>query len=239
MWSTGRFDAHLLEEALPLPIEIRPMRSARGLRLRIDEGRMVLKLTCPARMSRKAALKWASEQRGWIEQQLAAMAPGEPLVPGATIPVEGRNIELFWSADLPRTPVMSESRIACGGPLEGFRGRIERFLRRRALDLLTEETREVAGRIPAEVQSVAVGDAGTRWGSCSSDGRIRYSWRLILAPPEVRRYVVAHEVAHLAHLNHGPKFKALEQELYGAPTATARALLKAVGPRLKRIGRGG
>ena len=87
------------------------------------------------------------------------------------------------------------------------------------------------------LRAVAVGDADTRWGSCSSSGRIRYSWRLILAPPEVRRYVVAHEVAHLVHMDHGPKFKALERELFEGDADAARLLLRRIGSRLKRIGR--
>ena len=99
---------------------------------------------------------------------------------------------------------------------------------------------EAAGYAEAagvSVRSVSVGDAGTRWGSCSSEGKIRFSWRLILAPPEVRRFVVAHEVAHLVHLDHSAKFKALEAKLYGPGLAEAKALLRRAGPRLKRVGR--
>src|SRR5205085_12520045 len=108
-----------------------------------------------------------------------------------------------------------------------------------ALDTLSKETSEAAGRAGVTLKAVAVGDANTRWGSCSSTGRIRYSWRLILAPPEVRRYVVAHEVAHLVHMDHGPKFKALERRLFGAGLAEAKAALRRIGPRLRRIGRSG
>jgi len=62
------------------------------------------------------------------------------------------------------------------------------------------------------------------------------SWRLILAPLEVRRYVAAHEVAHLVHLNHGPEFKALEVSLFGPDVSLAKAQLRSIGPRLRRIG---
>ena len=78
----------------------------------------------------------------------------------------------------------------------------------------------------------------SRWGSCSSQGRIRLSWRLILAPPEVRRYVVAHEVAHLVHLDHGREFKALEARLFGPGPGRGESELRRVGPRLRRVGRG-
>ena len=102
--------------------------------------------------------------------------------------------------------------------------------------MLSRETAEAAGRAGVTLKSVSVGDAGTRWGSCSSAGRIRYSWRLILAPPEARRYVVAHEVAHLIHMDHGPKFKALERSLFDGDADSARLLLRRVGARLKRVG---
>ena len=66
----------------------------------------------------------------------------------------------------------------------------------------------------------------SRWGSCSASGAIRYNWRLILAPPHLLRWVVAHEVAHRRHMNHGPAFQALEAELYGGDVAAARAELR-------------
>ena len=124
-----------------------------------------------------------------------------------------------------------------GGPSEAFARRIELFLKRRALDVMSREAAEYAEAASVSVRSVSVGDAGTRWGSCSSEGRIRLSWRLILAPPEVRRFVVAHEVAHLVHLDHSARFKALEAKLYGPGLAEAKAQLRRAGPRLKRIGR--
>lgn len=237
MSSTGSSEALFRHDDLPLPVEIRGIRGARRLRLRLDEKRGVLKLTGPLRMNRKKALAWAIEQREWVETQVSAMLPPEPLVPGACFPLEGDDVELVWSERAARTPKLENGKLICGGPLEGFSCRIELFLKRRALDVLSRETAEIAAKAGESVRAVSVGDADTRWGSCSSAGRIRYSWRLILAPPSVRRYVVAHEVAHLKHLNHGPAFKALERELFGTNPEAARLLLRRVGGRLKRIGR--
>ncbi|MFL6759803.1 M48 family metallopeptidase [Sphingomonas sp.] len=236
MWSTARSEA-ALEAALPAPIEIRRLRSARRLRLRFDEVGGTLKLTCPWRTSRRAALAWALDQRDWIDAQIARTEPGEPFEPEATIPLEGRDVRLVWDARAPRTPVMTDHVLRCGGPREGFARRIERFLQRRALETMSDEVADYATAAGVAARSVSVGDAGTRWGSCSSHGRIRLSWRLILAPPAVRRYVVAHEVAHLAHLDHSAKFKALEARLYGTGLAEAKALLRRAGPRLRRVGR--
>jgi predicted metal-dependent hydrolase len=236
MWSTARSEA--LEAGLPVPIEFRVVRSARRLRLRFDEVRGTLKLTCPPRTSRRAALAWALDQRDWIDRQLARAAPLEPFVPGALVPIEGVDTEIRWRSDLPRLPALVDGELRCGGPEEGVPRRIEIWLKKRALEIMSRDVAEYAAAAAVAVRSVVVGDAGTRWGSCSSDARIRLSWRLILAPPDVRRYVVAHEVAHLRHMNHGPEFKAFEAALFGPGLAQAKAQLRRLGPRLRRIGRG-
>lgn len=237
MSSTAPSEALFRHHDLPLPVEIRGIRGARRMRLRLDEKRGILKLTGPFRMNRKTALNWAAEQREWVEAQVGAMLPPEPFVPGAVIPLEGRDVSLEWMEGMPRTPRLEGDRLFCGGPLDGFARRIEAFLRRHALQILSAETAEFAGRAGVSLKGVSVGDPDTRWGSCSSAGRLRYSWRLILAPSEVRRYVVAHEVAHLVHLNHGAQFKALEKSLFDGDVDAARLLLRRVGSRLKRVGR--
>ena len=242
MSSSGRSEQLAIHPGLPVPVEIRPVRSARRLRLRFDERRRVLKLTCPMRTSRRAALAWAAEQREWVDIQLADVLPAEPFAPGARVPIEGRETRLVWAPGEARTPRRDGEELCCGGPEAGFARRVEVFLRRLALDTLSLETAAAAAAAGVTPRSVSVGDANTRWGSCSAERRIRYSWRLILAPPAARRYVVAHEVAHLVHLDHGPEFKALEERLFArflsGDVVAARALLRRDGPRLKRIGCG-
>jgi predicted metal-dependent hydrolase len=236
MWSTGRSEASL-EAALPAPIEVRRVKSARRLRLRFDEASGSLKLTCPWRTSRRSALAWALDQRDWIQQQIARALPPEPFANGATIPLHGEEVLIEWDSALPRTPVLAGRLLRVGGPQEAVPRRIELFLKRRALDVMSREVAEFAAAAGVKASSVTVGDADSRWGSCSSTGKIRLSWRLILAPPAVRRYVVAHEVAHLVHLDHSAKFKALEARLYGTGVAEAKAALRRIGPRIRRIGR--
>src|SRR3954470_23795639 len=206
MWSNARSEA-ALEAALPLPVVIRRLRNARRLRLRFDEAAGTLKLTCPWRTSRRAALAWVVDQRQWIDDQLARAQPGEPFVRDAVIPVEGREVRLVWDPAAPRTPAMNGALLSCGGPEAGFARRIERFLKRAALDTMAAEVAAYAATAGAAASAVRIGDAASRWGSCSSRGSICLSWRLILAPPAVRRFVVAHEVAHLVHLDHSPRFK--------------------------------
>lgn len=209
------------------------------MRLRLDEAAARLTLTCPWRTSRKSALAWAVEQSDWIAGQIARSAPGRPFAPGASIPIEGEERTIVWDPEGPRSVVLDQTSIRCGGPEAGLARRIEAFLKARALEVMSREVAEFAHDAGVAAKSVRVGDARSRWGSCSSDGRIRLSWRLILAPPDVRRFVVAHEVAHLRHLDHGREFKALEAMLVGPGLAEARAALRRLGPGLRRVGRDG
>ena len=190
MWSSGRSEA-ALEAALPVPIEMRAVRNARRLRLRFDEGAGILKLTCPARTSRRKALAWALDQRDWINAQVQRALPLLPIESGSVIPVMGVDIRLEWDERGPRTPEFDDQVLRGGGPETGFTRRIELFLKRLALDTMSREVADYAEKAGTTVRSVSIGDASRRWGSCSSQARIRLSWRLILAPPKVRRYVYA------------------------------------------------
>ena len=239
-WSSVRFRRTSATQVatqpdLPLPVVLCAIRNARRMRLRFDERERLLKLTHPRGVRTSAALAWAASQKEWVEEQLERALPPVALVPGAVIPVGGVDVELAWNEDSPCLPALAGGRLVCGGPHSRFPRRIELFLKRLALDTLSAETAEIGERGGLRAISVSIGDARTRWGSCSSKGSIRYSWRLILAPPEVRRFVVAHEVAHLKHLDHGKGFKALERELFGGDVAAAELSLRKTAPRLRRI----
>ena len=237
MSSTARSDLSAGAGEWPWPLVVNVDPRARRLKLRLDPRRRRLVLTCPPRTSRRAALDWAARQRDWAASEIARIPAGEPLEPGATIPFAGGEVRLEWDSAAPRAPILSDGTLTFGGPAESFDSRVRRWLRAEALRLLSADTAEAAARAEVTVVSVSVGDADTRWGSCSSAGAIRYNWRLVLAPPAVRRWVVAHEVAHRVHMNHGPAFKRLEQDIYGGDVAAARSELRRVAPRLKGIGR--
>ncbi len=188
-------------------------------------------------MSKRRALAWAEEQSGWVKTQLANMAPAIPFEPGARFPFRGQILQLHWDPAGPRQVSLGAGRLDVGGPPETLDLRVARWLKSEARTVLDRESRELAERIGARLARTGVGDPVSRWGSCSSSGSIRYSWRLILAPDFVRRATVAHEVAHLVHLNHGPAFHRLVEELFGADPAPARLWLRKEGAVLHRVGR--
>ncbi len=236
--STARSDASSSAgEVAGVPLTVCVHPRARRMKLRFDDKRGSLLLTVPPRTSRRAALAWAESQHHWVAAQLTRQPPAQPLTPGAVIPFDGEDVRLEWDESAGRTVRRLGDALICGGPSAGYERRIEAWLKARARDALSLETAEIAAVAGVRIRAVSIGDADSRWGSCSASGAIRFNWRLILAPPPVRRFVVAHEVAHRLHMDHSAAFKAAEARHYGGPVAPARLLLRRLSPVLRRVGR--
>lgn len=221
---------------------IEPVRhsSARRITLRLDEWSPVVHLTLPSRAALRPALAWAREQ-GPAVRRLAARRPvARPFRDGALVPLEGRERPIVHEPGRRRTDLgtAADGAIRVGGEETELANRVTRALKARAKVVLMNETRTLADAHGLALAAVSVGDPASRWGSCSSTARIRYSWRLILMPPEVRAAIVAHEVTHLIHPNHGPMFHVEHERLLGRAPVVETAWLKANGRAIQGFGRG-
>lgn len=216
------------------PVRLVRHAAARHYRLILDANRGELRLTLPRRASEGGALKWAREQQGWLAAQAGKAPDIVPVEPGASLPLFGTARKIIWDAAHSRRVELLPDALIVGGPPEQVAKRLERWVKRQALDLLTAESRTLAHAAGLPVGRVGIGDPRSRWGSCSAAGDLRYSWRLMLAPDTVRKATVAHEVAHLRHLHHGPDFHALVDQLFDGNVAAARDWLRREGRGLHR-----
>jgi predicted metal-dependent hydrolase len=218
-------------------IELVRHPTARRMRLVIDPRTGRTRLTIPKRASERKALAWAAEHAAWLAAERARLPQPRPFVNGATIPFGDGTLTIAWMPGPSRLVRHDGDRLILSGPSETLARRVETWLRREALRLLSEDTAHYAARAGVTVSKVAVGDAIGRWGSCASTGAIRYSWRLVMAPQAVRRATAAHEVAHRLHMNHSPAFHAAVAALYGRAPDAERAWLRTHGTALHWIGR--
>ena len=101
---------------------------------------------------------------------------------------------------------------------------VAHWLREEAARLLTPLVTDFAAKIATGMPTVKLSNARSEWGSCSHQGVIRLNWRLVQLPPDLARYVVAHEVAHLVEFNHSPRFWGLVETLFSGHTAARGAL---------------
>lgn len=234
--SNAKSEAAILVGGVSIPVDIRRSSRARNYRLTLDPKGGGLRLSIPARASVRKALGWAQGHEEWVRKHLAETPAAQPFVDGAVFPLEGRNVRIEWDSAHPRHILLDGDILRVGGAAESLAARLLRWLKSRAKEALESETRALAASAGLPLSSVSIGDPRARWGSCATSGAIRYSWRLILAPPEVRRATVAHEVAHLAHMDHSPAFHAAHARLLGSDPAPARRWLKENGAMLHRVG---
>lgn len=232
--ATSDPDAAILVDGVAMPVRVRRSARARAYRLTIDGARGELRLSMPVRASLKRALGWAQDHEAWVRDQMAKQPAVTMLTDGAVFPLEGRDVRICWQAGATRTITLDGDRLLLGGAAESVPARVLRWLKSRAKVVLDTETHALARDNGLIVASVGVGDPRSRWGSCTSSGAIRYSWRLILSPPPVRRATVAHELAHLLHMDHSPAFHAAHARIYGADPKPARAWLRTHGAGLHR-----
>ena len=128
MWSTAALKRRW-KLALPVPIQIRPMRRARRLRLRFDEATGRLRLTCPRGPAAARPSPGRSTSATGSKRSLPAPA-GRAVRPGATIPLAGRRCSIVRCGH-PRTPGLVGDDLICGGPEAGLARRVERSSRAR------------------------------------------------------------------------------------------------------------
>ena len=216
-------DDHLLGGIPAVRVAIRRTARARRLSLRVSRLDGSVTLSMPAHATRAEAIAFAEARATWIRRHLAALEPPVIVGPGCVLPVEGRAMRVVRGArteiDAPRGEIVVSERVRqVGGAVAGC-------LKARARDRLTEASDRHAAALGRAYARISLRDPRSRWGSCAPDGGLMYSWRLILAPPEVLDYVAAHEVAHLAEMNHSPRFWAEVEALcpqYRAPRAWLR-----------------
>lgn len=227
------------------PIRLRVNARARRVSLRVDAARGEVVATAPSPRRLNDAVKFAQSRIGWIAAQLHALPAPQPLAPGRTIMVGGAPCRLERAAMRIKgrlIPAKDDEplRLMASGEADAYARAAVRVLKAAALEHVTARTAHYASALDQPMPDIAVMDARMRWGSCrqglgGEPARIRYNWRLILAPPWILDYVAAHEVAHLIEANHSPAYWAVVKGVFG-DHRPARAWLKAHGASLHAIG---
>ena len=223
-------DVVTLPGAPPVQVTLRRSGRARRLSLRVSQLDGQVTLTLPKAAPRAPALAFLRSREGWIRDALSALPEGIVVRAGVALPVEGVPLKLTAAATLRVRRdgdrlLVPKARPA--GPQTAD------YLRREARARLTEACARHAAALGRDHGRITLRDTRSRWGSCSAAGNLNFSWRLIMAPPEILDYVAAHEVAHLARMDHSPAFWAHVARLR-PDHAQQRAWLRREGHLLHR-----
>ena len=235
-----RVSARVAAEMMLLPsgetwIRWRRARHARRVSLRIDTRAGTVVVTLPPRAGKQAGLALLRTHSDWVTGKLAALPGKVAFEPGETVALHGVP-HVIRAMPQARRGVWAEAgEIRVSGEPAFLARRVLDFLRAEAGRALAACAQGISATSDLRAKRLVIKDTSSRWGSCSSDGVVMFSWRLVMAPPEVQHYVVAHELAHLRHLDHSPHFWA-QVALLTPYRVRAEAWLGLHGPALLRTG---
>jgi predicted metal-dependent hydrolase len=189
-----------------IPVIIRRSPRARRISLKIDSHNHTAILVLPRHISESDGLRFASQQRQWIMAQLQDLPDLVPFTEGAIIPVRGEDCRIIHPGAGRGVVENTDGTLSVFGRPEHLARRLKDWLKREARNDINPLVIAKSATLKKKAGRISIRDQKTRWGSCSANGNLSFNWRLVLAPPFVLEYVVAHEVAHLAEHNHSKAF---------------------------------
>ena len=204
---------HVLPGVPPVDVILRRSSQARRISLRVSsiDGRVTL--TCPPGVREAEALNFAKEKAIWLRGHLMQRPEEVVIGPDTELPICGEMRRVVSGSGRAVRLIANEVHVP-GNSLR-VSARLQGFLKELARAHLAKASDRYAAALDRSYTRLTMRDTRSRWGSCSSTGGLSYSWRLILAPDSVLEYVAAHEVAHLAEMNHSKRFWNIVTQLYG------------------------
>lgn len=195
-------------------MEYRVIRSRRKtISLSISaEGEVVIR--APYGCSNAYIAAFAREKWGWVEDHMAQVQScledraAYRLQPGMTLPLLGVEMPVIASQDGQAAYRGGQWQVP-PLPFEALRPQIQAIYKGIGRSYLPPVAERMAKRMGVTYGRISVNSANRRWASCSANGNLNFSWRLVMAPPEDIEYVVIHELAHRSYFDHSPDFWAL------------------------------
>lgn len=223
---------HFLPGEPPIPVVLRRSARARRISLRVSRLDGRVSLTLPKGVPEREGLGFALEKADWIRAQLDGRPDQVEVGLGGEVLVEGRGLQI--APGFGRSVKVEGGQLLVPGDAARVPARVQGFLKQIARERLVAASDRYAARLGRKYTRLTLRDTRSRWGSCSSQGALMYSWRLVMAPAAVLEYVAAHEVAHLAEMNHSKAFWARVEEIHG-PYREQRDWLRRNGETLHRF----
>lgn len=222
---------HILPGTPDLAISLRRSGRARRISLRVSRLDGKVTLTIPNGVSEREALAFAQEKQDWLRKQVSQQPESVVVAIGSEVPVAGQARLIVPGEG--RSVRLGGSELAVPGKPELVGRKVQGFLKELARHRLAEAVDHYGARLGRQPTRLTLRDTRSRWGSCSSAGALMFSWRLVMAAPDVLDYVAAHEVAHLKEMNHSQAFWNEVTIIHG-PYEAPRKWLRQHGQELHR-----
>ena len=217
-------------------IQIKRNIRAKRMNLRYDPTTDCAVITLPRFNNENDAIVFVNKNLEWLQKQRVSSPDIIYLAPEQIIPLYGEDHLIKHRPDKTGRVIISSNEIIVGGHVAGFSVRLENYLKKQTRQKIEPLADSMSQRINKSFKRIQIRDTISRWGSCSSSGNLSFSWRLVMTPPSILEYVVAHEIAHLKEMNHSPAFWDVVDRL--VPNAKqSRRWLRSEGKKLLMIKR--
>ena len=202
----------LFLEKPQIKVAVRKVRNSTRLSLRVSSINESVTLTAPVSTNQDVLLRFLESKENWIKENLLKISDKKVNVDiGHLIPIFGTKKHIEICSESLNVRIIGNSiRIPTTVAKPGLA--IENFLKKLAKEEITSVANYYCGKLGVSYASIKLRDTRSRWGSCSSNSNLMFSWRIIMAPRNIIRYLVAHEVTHLKHFNHSKEFWLIVEE---------------------------
>lgn len=196
----------------PIPVNIKRSARARRYSLRVSNKDGSISLTVPKFAVMDEALGFAREHEGWMRKHLAKQLKRLPLDFGHSVLFDGEYRRIEHGAG--RVVRYENGMLLVPGKSDKVPSKLRAYFKTMARERMVSASIHYADLLETPIGRITMRDTRSRWGSCTSDGNLMYSWRLIMAPKEVQAYVAAHEACHLIEMNHSDAYWALVARIF-------------------------
>ena len=230
---TDIFEIHY--DSVRMPVRIKWSTQARRLILRMDQISEGGVLTVPSGTTKKEAVCVAQQNAAWLYAKIRDRPTRQMFYDGHVLSLLDTHVTIRHAPEERSGVQLNGSELIVSGQAEHMQRRVFDWLKGHTKDVIAPRAEIMADQLGKKIRKISVRNTQSRWGSCSHTGNLSFCWRLILTPNWVLNYVIAHEVSHLAHMNHGPAFwKTVET--FEVEADRARTWLNKNSARLQRIG---
>ncbi|MCK5295317.1 MAG: DUF45 domain-containing protein, partial [Alphaproteobacteria bacterium] len=170
---------------IELPVHIRKNARSKRISMRFNTTADSLVLTLPKRTSKRKGMKFLNSNINWIVSSLASLPKRKEFIDGAILPFIGNDYVIKHRPEAKRGVWIENDAINVSGQIEHLPRRVKDFIKKEAGKAIIPRVHAFAEQIGKPVNHISLRDTRSRWGSCSSNGRISFSWRLVFAPEHV------------------------------------------------------
>ena len=198
--------AFVLEDEFDFPLKIKKSPRAKRITLRVCQVTGGVKITVPPNLQTSVLRNFINKNIDWIRSNLIKLSPLVFVSEGSFLPINDQDRKILIDTDLMSNYSLTKSELILPKTVGHFETQVKSVFKQIAEDYFRKACGEYAEKLGVKFSQIYLKDPKARWGSCSSDRKLMFSWRLIMAPIEVSSYVAAHEISHLAHMDHSHKF---------------------------------